>query len=87
MTYQEKKQGEYYDTLNNKFWNAEREDQRYIKQKLAMRLYHQLKHFGMTLKQAWAAVIDYFTPVAAEYTCATPLNLSNYYGKGLYNGD
>ena len=83
MTYQEKIQNRYFDQVNNMFFNAEKEDQKYIKQKLAMRLYHSLKAFGLTLKEAWAAVTNYFAPVPAVHTCHE-YTLSTYLYEKMY---
>lgn len=83
MTHTEKTQGRYYDQINNIFFNAEKEDQKYIKQKLVMRLYHSLKALGLTLQDAWNAVKDYFAPVAVAHTCAE-YTISTYLYEKLY---
>lgn len=84
-TYSEHINKPYFQQLNTMFFNIENEA--YKPQKMVMKLYHYFKHFGMTLKEAWAHVRNYFEPVVTEHTCREALDLSKYYGKGTYNGD
>ena len=49
-----------YDTINHKYFKYEYQDVKYLKQRIVMQIYHDLKISGRTLKDIWQQVNIYF---------------------------
>lgn len=68
-----------HDAINHRYFALDDKGiNTYMKQRIVMQVYHNLKHLGRTLKDVWAQVNLYFEALNGVYHTCKYVNIDPY---------